>query len=78
MLWTMTELSLRMTYDSIADAAYIYVTDPIKPGGVVTTTVLDHSLTMASVNVDFDDQDRLLGIELLGASRLFRPGFLPN
>jgi uncharacterized protein YuzE len=78
MLLAMTELFLRMTYDSAADAAYIYVTDPIEPGSAVTTTVLDHSLTMASVNVDFDDEDRLLGIELLGVSRLIRTGILPG
>ncbi len=78
MLLTKTELSLRMTYDPVADAAYIYVTDPIEPGSAVTTTVLDYNLTMASVNVDFDDKDRLLGIELLGVSRLLRPGTLPG
>jgi hypothetical protein len=33
---------------------------------------------MASVNVDFDDEDRLLGIELLGVSRLIRTGILPG
>ena len=74
----MKELMLRMTWDPEANAAYIYVVDSIRSGDAVTTRVLDHHLTQASVNVDFDADNRLLGIELLGVSRLLRPGILPE
>ena len=72
------ERQLRMTYDPEADAAYIYVTDPIGRGEVVSGAHLHHHFDSASVNVDLDDQNRLLGIELLGVSRLLRPGVIPK
>jgi uncharacterized protein YuzE len=74
----MIERLLRMTYDPDADAAYIYVTDPIGRGDAAGGAVLDHNFDSASVNVDLDDQNRLLGIELLGVSRLLRPEALPQ
>ena len=37
MILRMAEISLRMTYDPDADAAYIYISDPIEPGGSVRT-----------------------------------------
>lgn len=73
----MAERLLRMTYDLDADAAYIYLTDPIGPGEVDRTTVLGHRFDCASVNVDLDVQNRVLGIELLGVSRLLRPEAIP-
>lgn len=78
MIWTMIERLVRMTYDPDADAAYIYVTDPIGRGEAASGVVLDHHFDSASVNVDLDDQNRLLGIELLGVSRLLRPEALPQ
>lgn len=66
-----------MTYDADADAAYIYVTDPIAPGEAVRQAILDDTPLM-SVIVDFDADDRLLGIELLGVSRLLRSDALPR
>lgn len=59
-----------MTHDPEADAAYIYLSDPIEPGGVSQSRVLDHYTTGASVTLDFDGDNRLLGIELLGFSLL--------
>lgn len=55
-----------MTYDGSADAAYIHLV-PIKPGGVATTVMGEEEA--GSVNLDFDRDGRLLGIEVLGASR---------
>lgn len=74
----MIERLLRMTYDPDADAAYIYVMDPIGRGEAAQSAVLDHYFDSASVNVDLDDQNRLLGIELLGVSRLLRPETVPR
>lgn len=59
-----------MTHDPEADAAYIYVVGSIPPGGVAQSRVLDHHTPGASVTLDFDANNRLLGIELLGFSRL--------
>lgn len=68
----MADKVLRMSYDPVADAGYIYVVDPIASGDVASTSVLDHPLDRASVNVNFDADNLLLGIELLGVSRLLR------
>lgn len=59
-----------MTHDPEADAAYIYVAEAIPPGGVAQSKPLDHYTPGASVVLDFDRDNRLLGIELLGFSRL--------
>jgi uncharacterized protein YuzE len=74
----MIERLLRMTYDPDADAAYIYVTDRIGRGEAAHSAVLEHAFNAASVNVDLDDRNRLLGIELLGVSRLLRADALPQ
>ena len=59
-----------MSHDAEADAAYIYVADPIARGCVARSKVLDHFTPGASVILTFDSDNRLLGIELLGFSRL--------
>ncbi|WP_347194648.1 DUF2283 domain-containing protein [Nocardioides sp.] len=61
-----------MTYDSEANAAYVYLIDSIAPGQVASTQVADIPLDMASINVDFDADDRVLGIEILGVDRILR------
>src|SRR5262245_58012690 len=59
-------VELRVTYDSSADAAYIYL-GRIEAGGVATTVAGEDEA--GSVNLDFDHDGRLLGIEVLAASR---------
>jgi uncharacterized protein YuzE len=59
---------MRVTYDPAADAAYIYVTE-IRDGGVAVSRLVDQAMDGASVHVDFDHQNRLIGVEVLGASR---------
>lgn len=59
-----------MTCDPEADAAYIYVADGVARGKVVTTKLFDHPTPGASVILAFDSDNRLLGVELLGFSRL--------
>jgi uncharacterized protein YuzE len=65
-------VSMRVTYDPGADAAYIYVTEN-RAGGVAASRVVDQLMDGASVHVDFDDKNRLIGIEILGASRGLPP-----
>lgn len=61
-----TGISLRCSYDSVADAAYIYFDHPISAGGVHRTVPFDPA-DVGMVNLDVDDAGRLLGLEVLGA-----------
>jgi uncharacterized protein YuzE len=61
-----------MTYDAEANAAYIYVADSIGPGEVAESHPLHHFTPGASVVADFDRDNRLLGIELLGVTHLLK------
>lgn len=67
------EQSMRITYDSEAGAAYIYVVDPIGAGEAVTQ---QHSITTpdpdGEIILDFDADGKLLGIEVLDAERVLR------
>jgi uncharacterized protein YuzE len=66
---------LRIEYDARADAAYIYVTDQIAPGAVAKTVPCDPAQA-GLINLDFDADGRLLGIEVLDASRRLGPDLL--
>lgn len=62
-------MNLRVTFDQEADAAYIYLV-PIGPGEAVRTEVLGLSVGRGAINVDFDREGHLIGIEVLSASLL--------
>jgi uncharacterized protein YuzE len=57
------------TYDPSVDAAYIYIADEIGEGQVAKTVPLDPAAINGEINLDFDDAGRLIGIEVLGASK---------
>lgn len=62
---------VRVTYDQEADAAYVYLADEPALGWRHGETVpLDSGPNNRMVNVDFDDDGRLMGIEVLGARAL--------
>lgn len=63
---------MRMTYDPEADAAFFYIVDPIGPGEAVESHIVNVALDGAAVIASFDADKRLLGIEVLGASRALR------
>jgi uncharacterized protein YuzE len=63
---------VRMTHDAAANAAYIYLVDEIARGEVTYSRVADIPMDNAAITVDFDAEGRVLGIELLGASRALR------
>jgi len=63
---------MRLTHDEEADAAYIYLVDEIARGEVAASRLARIPLEGASLSVDFDAHGRLLGIEVLGASRVLR------
>ena len=52
---------MRITYDDVADAVYIYLTDELQD---LDTRVVDED-----INFDFDMANRLVGIEVLDASK---------
>jgi uncharacterized protein YuzE len=58
---------MKITYDREANAAYIYLV-PIANGGVAQTYPCDPVEVNGMINLDFDREGRLLGIEVLDAS----------
>jgi uncharacterized protein YuzE len=67
---------MRVSYDPEADAAYVYLVDEIGAGGVDRTVPIDPSEVGGMINLDFDAGGRLLGLEILDASRLLPLGLL--
>lgn len=67
---------MRLTYDREADAAYIYL-DAIPPGAAKKTIPWGQA-PMREVFLDFNEEGRLVGIELLDASRLLTKGTLES
>ena len=59
---------MRITYDAEADAAYIYLTDLINEP--------DTREADSDINLDFDVANRLVGIEVLDASKRLDLGYL--
>ena len=60
---------MRVTYDRIVDAAYVYLV-PIAEGQVSKTYPCDPNEVRGQINLDFDSSGRLVGLEILDASRL--------
>lgn len=67
---------MKVTYDRDADAAYIYVGSEHEP--VHRTYPCDPVTVGGMINLDFDREGRLLGIEILDASRKLTPAVLKN
>lgn len=60
---------MKIEHDTVADTAYVDLTaDGIKAGGVARTLQAN-----ADINLDFDKEGRLIGVELLEASKLLPP-----
>lgn len=67
---------LRVTYDSEANAAYIYFVPEIKFGGVARTVPVDGGEHPWMVNLDVDSEGRILGLEVLDARRIMPKSLL--
>lgn len=61
---------MRITFDPDADAAFVYLVPEIAPGGVAHSHMCDVEIQEGAIILDFDADDRLLGIEILGATKL--------
>ena len=67
---------MRLSYDLDTDAAFIYLDDSIDEGGVSRNEVCDVDLLGAAIVLDFDNADHLVGIEIMGASKILPPKVL--
>lgn len=56
---------MKFEYDKEVDAAYIYIQFPIKEGEAKKTIELNNNIIL-----DFNDEDELIGIEVLNASKV--------
>ena len=59
---------MKITYSKESDAAYIYLKN-ISPGEVKETIELNENIIL-----DFDSQKKLIGIEILSASKIMPKG----
>ena len=64
---------MRIEYDPAIDAAYVRFVAEIGPGCVAKTIPVGPLEIDGEINLDFDREGRLVGIEILNASR-----FLPD
>ncbi len=67
--------TVRVTYDSIADAAYIYLRT-IEPGGARLSVPVPADPDLPMIVLNFDEGRRLIGIEILGAVNGLPPSLL--
>ena len=66
----MAGLAVRISYDRDTDAATIYLVDDIGPGGAPGSAMCDLEVQGGAVILLLSEGGRLVGIEVLGASRL--------
>ena len=62
---------MRMTYDAKADSAYLYL-GPIGKGEVTGSQHILADNSPSEINLDFDADGKLLGIEILLASKILK------
>jgi uncharacterized protein YuzE len=66
----------RVTYDPEANAAFIYLKKAIGPGEVARTHMCDVQVEQGAIILSFDSVGMLVGIEILGATKLLSPEVL--
>lgn len=69
---------MNVSYDAAADAAYIQLAGEINLGGVAKTYPCDPRAVGGEINLDFDADGRLVGIEILDASMMLPPEMLQS
>jgi uncharacterized protein YuzE len=69
-----TPIPLTCTYDSAADAAYIYLGRPTGSGGGLRAKVIATSAGM--LNLDLDVAGHVVGLEVIGARKQLPPDLL--
>ncbi|MET7391681.1 DUF2283 domain-containing protein [Streptomyces sp. NPDC005529] len=71
-------LEVRVTYDKTVDAAYVHLTEPQTPVKSTYMYPCDPVDVDGMINLDFDEQGRLIGIEVLAASTKLPPYLLQS
>lgn len=61
---------MRIEFDQLANAAYIYLVSNISQSQVEKTYICTPMDIKGQINLDFDAQGHLLGIEILDATQL--------
>lgn len=61
---------MRITFDVESDAATIYLVSDIGPGGAPRSLMCDLEVSEGAVILLFSEDEQLVGIEVLGASKL--------
>jgi len=56
---------MRIGYDKSIDAAYLYIKNRVTKGEITQTIALNEDIIL-----DFDENRRLIGIEILSASKI--------
>ncbi|MET8139165.1 DUF2283 domain-containing protein [Sphaerisporangium sp. NPDC005288] len=67
---------MRIEYEQENDVAYVYLVDHIDEGEASVQVPVEDEDLRGDVILDFDAQGFLLGIEIIGASRVLRPELL--
>ena len=68
---------MRLEYDADSDAAYLSLQDgPRDTRDFGFTYTCDPNRVKGQIHLDFDKEDRLIGIEVLDASRMLPQGML--
>jgi uncharacterized protein YuzE len=67
---------MKISYDAKVDAAYIYLAEEIGVGHVAKTYSCDPVEVGGEINLDFDAEGHLIGIEVLDASKKLPTGLL--
>ncbi|MEH0846184.1 DUF2283 domain-containing protein [Micromonospora sp. CPCC 205711] len=73
-MYTETRVALVCTYDSDADAAYIYLDHPIPTAGVQRMVPVDADEGM--YNLDLNPEGHVVGLEILDAGKRLPPMLL--
>jgi hypothetical protein len=69
---------MRIKLDRAADSAFILLGDEIIPGGAPRSVLCDLDVEQGAVILLLSPEDRLVGLEILGASRVLPPEVLAD
>ena len=63
---------IRITYDPVANAAYVYLKS-VSKGEAVLTRSCHHDVKETMIMVDFNADGHIVGIDIMGARKLLSP-----
>lgn len=69
---------MRIRLDPKADAAFVMLVDDLPVGGAPKSVMCDLDIDQGAVILLLSAEDRLMGLEILGASRVLPPEVIAN